>query len=42
MDKMTLTVEKNIAIVPVFNLCNIKTIRFLTSFKWKYSYTWSK
>ena len=29
MDKMTLAVKKNIAIVPVFNLCNMKTIRFL-------------
>ena len=28
MDKMTLTVEKNIAIVPVFNLCNKKQLDF--------------
>ena len=28
MDKMTLAVEKNIAIVPVFDLCNNKPIRF--------------
>ena len=35
MDKMTLAVKKNIAVVPVFNLCNKKQLDW-KGFDWKY------